>query len=45
MFVRTMVELWGIMRGFFLCKIKAFGGVVELGNVAMGDCKEASIRI
>ncbi len=29
----------------FLCKVKDFGGVVELGSVAMGDCKEASIRI
>lgn len=37
--------LWGIMRGCFLCKLKDFGGVVKLGSVAMGDCKEASIRI
>ncbi len=37
--------LWGIMGGCFLCKVEAFGGVIELGSVAMGDNKEASIKI
>jgi hypothetical protein len=28
------------MKGCFLFRVEAFGGVVELGSVAMGDCKE-----